>query len=100
MEAPGAGHPLDRPDLGLLALDGEGEAREHRLAVEEHGAGPALAELAAVLGPGQPEVLAQHLEQGLVDRDRDLVGLAVHPESQKGPHRHPRASSSGTMKSS
>ena len=34
-----------------------------RLAVEQDGAGPALALAAAVLGPGQTEVVAQDAEQ-------------------------------------
>ncbi len=39
------------------------EAAHHGLAVEQHGAGPALALAAAFLGPGQGEVLAKHVEQ-------------------------------------
>ena len=82
MEPARPGHALDGLDAAALALEAEHEAREHRLAVDEHGAGAALAELAAVLGAGQPEVLAQDLEQRLVRRERDLDRLAVHAEPE------------------
>ena len=62
---------LDRPPLHL---GGERQAGEHRLAVDQHGAGAAFAELAAVLRAGQAELLAQHLEQGVVDRERRPSG--------------------------
>ena len=52
-----------------LVLDGQRQAGQDRLAVDQHGAGAALAELAAVLGAGQVEIFAQHLEQRLVDRN-------------------------------
>ena len=70
--------PLDGVDArGPSHSSAEHEAGEHRLAVDQHGAGAALAELAAVLGAGQAEVLAQHLEQGLVGREEDVLLLAV-----------------------
>ena len=58
--------PFDRLDAAALALDRQHQAGEHRLAVDEHRARAALAELAAVLGAGEVEILAEHLEQGLV----------------------------------
>src|SRR5262245_36704895 len=67
-------HGLDR---AAVALDREREAGKERHAVHEHRAGAALAELATVLGPGEPQVLAQHLEQGLVRRERRLERLAI-----------------------
>src|SRR5262249_2983949 len=69
-----------------LALDGEEEAREDRLAVDQHRARPAFAELAAVLGAGQLEILAQHLEERFVNMREDLTFLAVHREGQQGLH--------------
>ncbi len=61
--------PLDGHDRGRrLDLDRQGEAAQHWQAVDEHGAGAALAELAAVLRAGEVEVFAQDLEQGLVHR--------------------------------
>src|SRR5882762_2250209 len=48
---------LDREDRPVLALEREDQARQLRPAVEKHRAGAALAQLAAVLGPGQAQVL-------------------------------------------
>ena len=83
MEPAGPRHPLDGLDAAALALEAEHEAREHRLAVHEHRAGAALAELAAVLGARQAQVLAQHLEQRLVRREGRLDRLAVHDEADQ-----------------
>ena len=66
--------PLDRDDLVPVGLRGEHEARAHELAVEQHRARPALALLARVLRAGQPEPLAQRVEQALALPD---VGLAL-----------------------
>src|SRR6266850_3208613 len=74
--------PLDREDRTILALEAEDQARQLRPAVEEHRAGAALAQLAAVLGPGQAEILAQDLEQRLVRREGDLLRLSVDVEAQ------------------
>ena len=72
--AGGGRGPSRRPSTVVISrpshLDGERQAREQRLAVDEHRAGAALAELAAVLRPGEAEVLAQDLEQRAVRRDR------------------------------
>src|SRR2546430_434151 len=48
-------HGFDRPPL---AFQREHQARELRLAVDQHRAGAAFAELAAVLGAGETEILA------------------------------------------
>src|SRR3989449_1641909 len=73
---------FDRDDRPILALEGEDQARELRPAVEQHRAGAALPQFAAVLGPGQAEVLAQDLEERLVRREGDLLGLAVDVQAQ------------------
>ena len=56
------------------------ETGEHRRAIHEHRAYAAFAQLAAVLGAGEREILAQHLEQRLVGRESDLAAFAVHDE--------------------
>ena len=86
---PAGDQPTAIRELVDTALDGEREAGEDRLAVDEDRAGAALAQLAAVLGPGQRHVLAQHLEEGAVDRDGDLAALPVHRQGHEGPHDAP-----------
>ena len=70
-------HPLDRVDAALGVGDSQRETGEDRRSVDEHRACPALAELAPMLGAGESEVLAQHLEQRLLRRERDFYPLAV-----------------------
>src|SRR5258706_2569180 len=82
MELCAAGHPLHSLHRAPLALDRQHQAGELRLAVDEDCAGTALAELAAVLGAGEAEVLAQQLEQRLVRREGNLLRLAVERESE------------------
>ena len=66
----------------------EHQARPHRLAVEQDGAGPADPVLAADVGAGQPQVMAQrvgeqparghdHGVRQTVDQQRDLVTFLV-----------------------
>ena len=45
-------------------------------AIEQHGARAALADEAALLRAGQPEVVAQDLEQRVVRRDLDVARAA------------------------
>jgi hypothetical protein len=75
-----AGHALDRRDLAALAFDRQREARQDGQAADEDGAGAALAQLAAVFGAHEAEVLAEHLQQRVVDGGQDLAVLPVHPQ--------------------
>ena len=85
---PGAvGHALDRRDLALLEVGRQRDARQHRRAVDEHGAGTALPELAAVLGADEIEVLAQHFEERLVNGHEQLARFAVDAEADANVHR-------------
>ena len=52
---------LDGGDLLAVDADGEEETGPHRLAVDEHRAGAADAVLAADVGAGQPQVVAQRV---------------------------------------
>jgi hypothetical protein len=74
------GHAFDGVDFGAFGLEAEHQARQHRLAVDQDGAGAALAELATVFGAGEPEVFAQYLEQSLVGREAGFHRVAVHGE--------------------
>jgi hypothetical protein len=68
---------LDAPDLRAVAIDGEGQTRALRLAVDQHRAGAAHALLTAEMGPGEMQVAAQEISEmqpGLdLGRDRDTV---------------------------
>ena len=77
VEAGGRRHSLHGFDASSLALEAEVETGQDRPAVDEDRARSALAQLAAVLGPGQREVFAQNLEEGLVRRESDFDPLAV-----------------------
>src|SRR5207247_595251 len=70
---------LDRPPF---AIEGEREAGEHGHAFHQHRAGAAFPELAAVLGAGEVQVLAQHFEQRLVRGEGNLLLLAVHAQRE------------------
>src|SRR5262245_21121632 len=82
MQLGAAGKAFHGLDAAPLALHRQHEAGELRLAVEQYGAGAALAELAAVLGAGEGEVLAQDLEQRLVRGEGRLHRLAVDAQIQ------------------
>ena len=57
----GAGQALDGRHLVAVGLDGEHRAALDRLAVEEHGAGAAVGGVAAGVGAGEPEALAEQV---------------------------------------
>ena len=61
-------------DLGAVGLHREQQARAHRVAIEQHRAGAADALLAAHVGAGQAEVLADEVGQQLA-----RLGLARAP---------------------
>jgi hypothetical protein len=56
------------------------DARTGGLAVDEHGAGPALGDTAAELGALQVERISKHPEQGHTLRNVDLATLAVYEQ--------------------
>src|SRR6267378_6168961 len=80
MEHPALRHAFDGFDPAPGTGEAEHETGEDRRAVDEHRAGAAFAQLAAVFRAREPQVFAQHLEQCLVRRERDLDGLAVQLE--------------------
>ncbi|GLX21620.1 hypothetical protein Slala02_48570 [Streptomyces lavendulae subsp. lavendulae] len=93
------GEALDGGDLCAVLGDGEQQAAVEAPAVDEDGARPALAVVAALLRAGEAEPLAQRVEQGravvqvervpfAVDVERDLRVrglLAVHDEAPASP---------------
>ena len=69
------------PPLGLY---GEKQAGAHRLAVEQHGAGTAHAVLAAHMGAGETQLVAEEVAQEETRFRRSVVMSAVDGESD--PH--------------
>ena len=57
-------------DLAAVGLHGQHQARVDRLAVDDDGAGAAVADVAPELGAGQLELVAQHPEQRRFRRHR------------------------------
>ena len=80
--SPPCGQAFDAGDAPALGLQRQHRAALHRLAVEQHGAGAALAGVAADMGAGQAELLAQHFDQQALGVDLQLHGLAVDFEVQ------------------
>ena len=76
---------LDGLDL-LVGLDvvKRFQARALRLAVDDHGTGAAQALAASVLGTGEPEMIAQHPQQGRVVVGINLPGTSVYMNSGHG----------------
>jgi hypothetical protein len=58
----------------------------HRFAVEMHHAGAALRRVAADMGTGQPEILAEELHQQRAGIDIGGYGITVHDEGNFGHH--------------
>ena len=71
-------------DVGALDLPGEDRAGLHRLAVDVHDAGAALRGVAADMGAGEPQVLAQELHQQGARIDVTGDGFAVHRQCDGG----------------
>src|SRR3954451_5959717 len=85
---------FDGGDLAAREARGRNRAGAHRLAIDQHRAGAALAEAAAVFGALQAEIVADGVQQGLfgianVERSR----APVHRECDRrhGPSRSRRS---------
>src|SRR4029077_3769056 len=66
------GDALHRCDLAAFGFGPEHQARADDLAVEDDGARAAIARAAAFLAAGQVELVAQHVEQGLLRLAEEL----------------------------
>ena len=74
---------LDRGDLVTVGLDGEHRAALDRLAVEQDRAGAAVRRVAAGVGAGQVEALAQQV--GQQQPGLDLGGARVAVDGDRDP---------------
>ena len=81
------GQPLDGDDLGVLMRDGEGEAAIDAPPVEQDGAGAALPMVAALLGAGDSEPLAQRVQQRRAGIDGQPMRCPVHLQGNLKVHR-------------
>src|SRR5438034_457308 len=68
---------FDRGHLPLAHIGGEGEAGSREFAVEQHRTGTAHAVVAAALGAGELELIAQYVEQRRGCRRQELPLLTV-----------------------
>ena len=84
---PPCGHALDGAHLVPVGHRGERGARLHRLAVDQHHAGAAVAGVAPPVGAGQPERLAQevHEQQPRFDVAGDLGPVDGHGDLHRRP---------------
>ena len=80
VEGRAVGHALDRLDLGAVGLDGEHRAGLGALAVDVDRARAAVARVAADVRAGQPEDVAQQMDEQEPRLDVGLAGLAVDGE--------------------
>ena len=69
--------PFDRGNLLTLGVGGEHETRAHGPAIDQHGAGTAHANAAALDRTFEREIVSQELEQGLIRSNRNLLWLSV-----------------------
>src|SRR5437588_4840487 len=74
-------HAFDRHDVAALQVEGHRQAGEVRFAIDQHTAGRALAQLAAMFGAGESQVFAKNFEQRLVWQHHDRHVLAVDPQA-------------------
>src|SRR6266550_5365564 len=81
LEGRPVGHPLDRPDLGAVRLDGEHRARLGALAVHVDRAGTAVARVAADVRTGEQEHIAQEVDEEQPGLDVGFADLAVDGEA-------------------
>jgi hypothetical protein len=71
------GQPLDRRHLGAFRLEREQRAALHGPAVDEDGAGAALARVAADVRASQPQTVAQGVNEERASLDVQRALLAV-----------------------
>src|SRR5215470_19535387 len=76
-----AGEPLDSLDTMAVRLDRQHETASDRLLVEQHGARPAHAVLAAHVGAGEIEIVAEELRERGARLCLPLARSAVHRDA-------------------
>ena len=77
------GEPFHGAYLGAVGLNAEDQAGAHRSVVQDHRAGAADAVLAAQVGAGVAQVVAEHIGQGPAGLDDQVVIAAVNPQRDR-----------------
>ena len=72
--------PFDRGDAIALMHDRQRQARIDAPSVDDHGAGAALAVIAALLGAGEMQMFAECIQQRRAGIDIEFTHGAVHRE--------------------
>jgi hypothetical protein len=72
------GQAFDRRDRPPDRVEGENRAGRNRLVAEHHSARPAGPAVAANLGAGEPQLVAQHSGERLARLHRQAAAFAVH----------------------
>ncbi len=75
--------PLDRCHLRSIGAAGLVDAGAHCLPIHDDRAGSTVALAAAVLGPREVQLVPQHLKQGGLRPDLDLMGGAIDVEGDR-----------------
>src|ERR1041385_5875574 len=73
-------HPFDRLNLATFSIKTKHQARQDRTPIDEHRARATLAQLTAVLRPGEIQILTQNFQQRLMRCEGDLGVFAVECE--------------------
>ncbi len=77
-----AAQALHRDNLGPVKIGNAEETGAHRLVVDDHHTGPALAlAVAGLLGPGEAQILAQQIEQDRARLGNPFVPAAIDADS-------------------
>ena len=74
------GKALNGLEVLAVHLGSQHQAAVDQYAVNDHGAGTALAGAAAFLGTGQVQHIADDIQRGLISRYIQLIFLAVYKE--------------------
>ena len=80
VHASGASNALDRLDAGAVGLDGEHRTALEGAPVHDHGAGAAAGGIAADVGAGEGQLLADEVDEQEARLDLDGVRGAVDGE--------------------
>ncbi len=77
--------PLDSQHFPTVNLRCEDQTGVHRRAVEEDRTGAALADFTPAVGARQTEIVAQHLQQGVMGGKKELLQAPVDGAADETP---------------